>query len=43
LVVPSWHHTIAIGSFILDELFIFHIPFLIKFRHGCQKALLNAK
>jgi hypothetical protein len=30
-------------SFKLDKLLMFHIPSLIMFRHGSQKALLKAK
>jgi hypothetical protein len=34
LLVPGWHHTVAMFSFKVDKLFMFHMPFLIKFRHG---------
>jgi hypothetical protein len=40
LLVPSWHHAIALLSFKLDKLFTFHIPLLIKFRHGSQLLVL---
>jgi hypothetical protein len=43
LFVLGWHHAMAIGSFKLDKLFQLHIPLLIKFRHGSQKALLSKK
>jgi hypothetical protein len=40
LLVTAWHHAMAIGSFKLDKLLMLHVPFLILFRHGSQKALL---
>ena len=43
LLVPWWHHTMTFLLFKLDKLFIFHVPFLIIFRHGSQKSLLKAK
>jgi hypothetical protein len=33
----------AIGSFELDELFMIHVPLLVMFCHGSQKALLGRK
>jgi hypothetical protein len=42
LLVLAWHPTMAIDSFAFDKLFTKHVPFLIKFRHGSQKALLKA-
>jgi peptidoglycan/LPS O-acetylase OafA/YrhL len=42
--LPSfWHHAMAISSFKLDKLFMFHLPFLIMFRHGSQQALLSKR
>jgi hypothetical protein len=38
-----WHHAMAIDSFELDKLFIIHVPVLIMFCHGSQKALLSKK
>jgi hypothetical protein len=32
----DWHHTMTLVLFELDKLFIFHVPFLNKFRHGLQ-------
>jgi hypothetical protein len=43
LLITLWHHTMALLLFKLDKLFIFHIPLPIPFRHGSQKALLEAK
>jgi hypothetical protein len=31
----------AILLFELDKLFMFHVPLLVKFHHGSQKALLK--
>jgi hypothetical protein len=40
LLISVWHHTMAILSFKLDQLFILHVPFLVMFvHHGSQKAL----
>jgi hypothetical protein len=43
LLVSPWHHAMALLSFKLDNLFIFHIPLLVMFRHGSQKALLSKR
>jgi hypothetical protein len=37
-----WHPAMALVSLKLDKLFLFHVPLLVKFRHGSQKALLKS-
>jgi hypothetical protein len=43
LLAPTWRFAMALLLLKLDKLQTLHVPFLILFRHGSQKALLKAK
>jgi hypothetical protein len=39
----EWHETMTIRSFELDQLFTAHVPLLVTFCHGSQKALSSKR